>query len=93
MSKQLNPRRRFASTPRVALALAILAATLLAPVTPANAGVKKGSEWYFRGSTFRDKAGKQRADPVNLLFLGGGRVTLGSVGTHLSDDWSQSHDL
>lgn len=73
------------------IATALTLGLLLAMVgaSYASAGVKKGSDWYFRGSTYRDKAVKQRVDPVSLLFLGGGGdVTSFRVGSHLVNDWT-----
>jgi hypothetical protein len=88
MTSKLSTRKPPAMGITSAAAIALLAAIVMGGVTsPANAGVKKGSDWYFRGSTYRDKAVKKRADPVNLLWLGGGKATLADVGTHLAEDW------
>jgi hypothetical protein len=76
--------------PYIALPAATLVALAsLAIVGPAHANIKDTKGRYvFGGNTYSKANFDKFSDPVTLIMRGGGgRITTGRVGRHMTDDW------
>lgn len=76
--------RRYGHLAGVVFSIVLLACWGAAP---AVAHLKdRSGNWYFGGGSYPDSSATgERLDPVNMLFYGGGRVTLERVTRHVAD--------